>query len=245
MKLILLLSLFFLVPNVQAAPAFDAYSNNGALVAGDVSYTHTPIGTPRGVVVYVISAQGSDNVTGVTYGGVAMTEVTGSPNSNATLPATVYAYFLGSGIPTGAQTVLVSTTGSVNKSAHTITITASADTELVNAATINVDSQANPSVSVSLTGRTSFVSIGIASGQNAVNGITPLTNWTARNEADIGAQTTAIYTYDIIGATDVTAGWTQTADVALAITSAVAEISGAAADDKFHLTGAGYYPAHR
>lgn len=37
-------------------------------------WTHTPVGTPRGIIVQVVQNAGTDEVTGVTYGSVAMTE---------------------------------------------------------------------------------------------------------------------------------------------------------------------------
>jgi hypothetical protein len=209
------------------AVAFDAFSN-GTAGTGDISWTHTPVGTPRGVIVIVLGVSGTDGVSGVTYGGSAMTEVTGSPNLKASTElAGVYVYFLGTSIPTGAQTVAMTSANVHLKSISAITLTADADTEVVDSdATINSDSAADPSVTLSLGGRTAFAAIGLVSGQDAVTGITPLTDWTSRLEQDAGAVTVGHYTYDTIGSTDVTAGWTQTAEDATAIALAVSEVAG-------------------
>ena len=55
------------------APAFDAVSCIGADTdsnTGDLSWTHTPVGTPRGVIVLVAqNVANGDEVDGVTYGG--------------------------------------------------------------------------------------------------------------------------------------------------------------------------------
>lgn len=206
------------------AVAFDAVSA-ATQGTGNLSWTHTPVGTPRGVKVHIRHDNNVDEVSGVTYGGVAMTEVAGSPNILATSEqGVVYGYFLGAGLPTGPQTVVVTVTGSTAKDAMAITVTAGGDTELQDVdATINSGSLENPSVTLSLGGKTCFCSIGFLSGIPDPANVTPFTNWTSRSEVDYGAFTSAVYTYDIIGTTDVTAGWTQVADDAVAIAMAIME----------------------
>lgn len=224
---VILLASFFSVPTaVVAAVAFDAF-NAGTSGTGNLSYTHTPVGTPKGIVV-MVSQIGSkaDQVSSVTYGGVAMTEVAGSPNILATGEVdVVYTYFLGSSIPTGAQTVSVTVSGAANKLANSYSLTALTDTEIVDVdATINSAAQENPSVTLSLGGRTSWASINLLSGQNDITGITPLAGWTSNGETDGGLVTLGTYRYNTIGTADITAGWTQTSDDALAITLAVSEV---------------------
>lgn len=206
------------------AVAFDAFtaSSNGT---GDLSFTHTPVGTPRGVIVYIVqNADGSDSVTGVTYGGVAMSEMSGSPNLKSTgEPGGVHAFFLGSSIPTGAQTVAVSSSGTVTKRGYAITLTAGADTELVDVdATINSDST-TVSVTLNLGGRSCFCSLACFSGEGITGFITPPANWASRNEVDFGNQIGACYTYNIIGTSDVAAGHDAIADDAVMIATAVSE----------------------
>jgi hypothetical protein len=216
------------------AVAYDAFSQS-ATATGELSWTHTPVGTPRGVEVYISQNVGlTDEVTGVTYGGVTMTRDTNPAANpvtrNSSEDGAVYKYFLGSSIPTGAQTVVVSVdaTGS-SKRAFAITVTAAADTEVVdcNSAT---GSTANPSTTLVLGGRTCFCSLGFWTGRNNNADSTPLTNWTTRSEVDLGATVIACYTYDVIGSTDVTAGWTMNlADNYAMIASAVSEAAGATA----------------
>lgn len=203
--------------------AYDAFSSG--IGANTYSFTHTPVGTPRAVIVYTTTG-GAGDVTGVTYGGVAMTQMTGSPNNLSGAEAgNVTGWFLGASIPTGAQSVSV-TSGAATKIAYCNTLTGAADTEIVDVdATINSTSQADPSVTLSLGGRTCFASICLYSGHDAATSVTPFSGWTSRNETDVGAQILAYYTYDTVGTTDVTSGWTQTADDALAITAAISEIS--------------------
>lgn len=220
------------------AIAFDAAATGTKTTDGTngtLSWTHTPVGTPRGVVVYapVQAINANFDVTGVTYGGVAMTEVAGSPNNKTTgETGQVSAWFLGSSIPTGAQSVVVSyaTTATPDIAFSSLTYTADQDCSIVDVdATISSDSLENPSVTLSLGGVACACSIGFVSGQNDVSGITPLANWTSRQETDTGIKTLGVYTYDIVGSTDVTAGWTQTADDAVAIAIAIRENAAPAA----------------
>ena len=210
------------------AIAFDAFSNS-AQGTGNLSWTHTPVGTPRGVIVGIIQVTGgpapSDQVSTVTYGGTSMTEVAGSPLAQSGgEPSMIHMFFLGASIPTGAQTVAVTVTGANQKIACAVTVTAGQDTSVVDTdATITSTSQANPSATLALGGITCFCGEVFQSGQNDPTGITPLTNWTARMENDFGTEQGACYTYDTISSTDVTMGWTQSADDACCIGIAVRE----------------------
>lgn len=209
------------------AVAFDAFSS---AVNPAPSWTHTPVGTPRAVIVFVPALGGTDTVTGTpSYGGVNLTEVSGSPLLKTTGEAlAVHAFFLGASIPTGAQTVSLGATPAGNEVGCCISLTGSADTEIVAINTsINSDAVADPSSTLGLSGRTCFVGMGFCSGQNATTGYTPFTGWTSQVETGDGSRGGGCYTYDTIGSTDVTVGWTQTSDDALAIALAVSEIAAA------------------
>ncbi len=207
--------------------AFDVFSDV-AEGNGELSWTHTPSGTPRAAIVFIVEDfQSVDGVTGVTYGGTSMTEVPGSPNIHATgETGAVHCFFLGSSVPTGAQTVVVSISGVFQRRAAAITLTAVDDTEVVDSdGTIESTSLANPSVVLSLSGRISFAAIAFHSGWNDPSEIVPLASWTDRLEHDWGARVSGWYTYDTIASADVTAGWTQDAEDATMIALAVSEVS--------------------
>jgi hypothetical protein len=211
------------------AVAFDKIVESGLPTSGNFSFTHTPVGTPRAAVLWVVlDINTTDQVSGVTYGGVSMSEVSGSPNIHTTgQPGSVHCFFLGSSVPTGAQTVAGTVGGTNLRSVVVVTLTAATDCEIVDAdATINSDSQANPSVTLSLGGRTSWCGIGFHSGQANTASITPLASWTSSHERDFGSQVGGVYRYDTVGTADVTAGWTQTAADACAIAVAVSEVAG-------------------
>jgi hypothetical protein len=210
------------------AVAYDAFSSASDAGGGaNLSWTHTPVGTPAGILVWIVMTgytPSGTNAVSCTYGGVDM----GSPVAEA-IKATgevgsVVFYFLNTGIPTGAQTVTFDPVASAVKFGGAISLTGAADLEVVDSdATINTDSGTNPSVTLSLGSRTSFAAIGFFSGIGVDTGITPLTSWTSRAEHDFGASTAGVYTYDTIGTSDVTAGWTQAADDAIAVAVAVSE----------------------
>lgn len=230
MRLARIILALCLASPLGAAVAYDATSES-ALTATDLdaSWTHTPVGTPRGVALYCISIANDDAIGGVTYGGVAMTEVTGSPIvKTSTEIIQVHAYFLGSGIPTGAQTIVADGIGggADDYICRAFSVTADDNTALAAVdATINSSSVTNPSITLALGGKTSFVSIGFMSGQGVVTGTTPFSGWTSVSETDFGAQVGGFYRYDTIGSTDVTSGWTQSADDAVAIVVGITEVA--------------------
>lgn len=109
------------------AVAHDAFSQPSGTQTGTFSWTHTPVGTPKGVLVFIDREDGSgDAVDAVTYGGVSLGEVT-TANDSAGETSTASVWFKGSGLPTGAQTVQIVTHSGVWY-AGSITVTASGDT---------------------------------------------------------------------------------------------------------------------
>jgi len=206
------------------AIAFDAKSQKAG--SSNISWTHTPTGTPKAIVVSIGNTSSTDIVTGVTYGGVAMTEVSGSPLLNTNEASSVHVYFLGANIPTGAQTVTVTHPFTVI-GATCISLTATADTTQVQAVNVDINSTsvANPSDTLELGSVTCWVVETFMSGQDANSGITPLSGWTSQLEYDGGTVCLGIYSYNTVAADDVTIGWTQTADDAICIAVGIAEVS--------------------
>lgn len=112
--------------------AFDAQTFPSPLGGSPSDFTHTPVGTPRGVTVAVTMIVAAGTVTSVTYGGVAVPVVLDKISSNSQgEQGRAWIGFLGSGIPTGAQTVRVTHNGSgFLTSASCVTYTAGANTEV-------------------------------------------------------------------------------------------------------------------
>lgn len=208
--------------------AKDAVSNVVA-GTGNLSWTHTPVGTPKAIIVFIVHINGSaDEITSVTYGGVAMTEVAGSPNLKAASEAgSVYCYFLGAGVPAEAQTVAITVGAASSKRPVAISLTANGDCVVQDSdGTINSDEVTDPSVILTHNGKACFDAIAFYSGGGGPVDVTPLASWTAELEHDFGLTTGGFYTYDTVDTANVTAGWTQTTEDAVAIAIAVTEKSG-------------------
>lgn len=117
------------------AVALDATSRSGSAVSASVasfSWTHTPVGTPRGVTVVIGETVATNDVTSVTYGGVTVPRVSSAVAvDTAGELCFTDVYHLGSGIPTGAQTVVVNRTNNADGVwGAAFTVTAGADTEV-------------------------------------------------------------------------------------------------------------------
>lgn len=211
--------------------AFDAFSTSGE-DSDDLSWTHTPSGTPKGVTVEIAQTDGADDqVSGVTYGAVPMTRQAfynkgqaGQDNDFA-----VYIYSLTSSVPTGAQTVAVtrSATGDFMVGYARTYTTASGDTEVVDVDGLNSSGSAGDNDStLNLGGKTCAVSQVCSGGDptSPTNQWTPLTGWTEDNETYVDSDdNVASFSYDTIGSSDVTFGADATPTTWVVAAIAIAE----------------------
>lgn len=207
------------------AIAYDAKSTKAG--SSTLTWTHTPAGTPKGVVVFVTAGLAQSTISGVTYGGVTMDELAGSPMIHGIETGVIHAYFLGANIPTGAQTVVATSIVSTIKGAICITLTATAGTTTVQAINTNIDSNSveNPSATFSIGGVTCFVVESGWSGQDAIAGVAPNSGWTSQLEYDLGTSVGLTYSYNTVYSDDVTIGWTQAAEDAMCLAVAIAEVT--------------------
>lgn len=116
-----------------AHDASSLFSATWSTSTASFSWTHTPVGTPRGVVVFVFTAgSASDFISSVTYGGTAMTRVTGgAATDSAGEPGRCDLFFLGSGLGTGAKSIVVNRTNNATAmNAVAATVTAATDTAI-------------------------------------------------------------------------------------------------------------------
>lgn len=210
------------------AVAFDAFTAiaNGT---GNLSGTHTPVGTPRGVIVSVVGTVETDTVDTVTYGGSALAQVALSPitTGGATEQGFSSVWFLGTSIPTGAQTVAITVTGAGAKVLDCVTLTAATDTAVQDTTTISSSSVTNPTATLSLGGNSCFCMEAFYTGASDPANFGANANWTVRREFDFGTDCAGGYTYDIVGTTDVTMGWTQTTEEAAGLGIAIKESAAA------------------
>ena len=217
------------VNEAQAAVAHDAASESHTGTTGNASaasftWTHTPVGTPRGVLVFVYTISATDTVTSVTYGGTAMTRITGGAAvDTAGEPGRVDTFFLGASIPTGAQSVVVNrTNNAVVMYATAQTQTAATDTEVTGIILLQENQAlAQQSVTDGSTGVTSVRYAGAYSGLAAPPGVGA--NSTLLNNIDLGAFGTSTVRETTAGQGARLVGFTAATDDVAAVHLAVRE----------------------
>jgi hypothetical protein len=130
------------------AVTHDAATQGAAFAAVTTQNTvHTPVGVPTGVVVGIVQAGSADQVSGVTYGGLAMTRVR-SDARTVTEAGRVYWYALTGLVPAGQQTVTITVTGSSVKRSVIFTATSARPLEVAADNGADVGIAANPSLSL-------------------------------------------------------------------------------------------------
>lgn len=133
--------------------AFDSATDGGIqLGVTSLTWSHTCSGSDRVLVVFTEDTTGNDRVTGVTYNGVAMTQVQKAVNTNNSY---LYTYVLFAPA-TGANNVVVSTSTSTNLCGGSVSYTGSANTLDANS-TETKNSTTNPSWSLTTVSDNSWV----------------------------------------------------------------------------------------
>lgn len=188
------------------------------------SWTHSP-GTPfpKGVLVVIMqNGASTDVISAVTYGGAALTRIptNGLAQDGAGEAGAAYAYFLGSGIPVGPQTVAVTvSSGTTAKRAHCFTITAPDNTRVAASGRVQTDT-ANPSVTLSTpSGFKGLVVNALYSGQNDLTSLTADAGYDVIGR-DFGTQVCAVEYGHKTGAS-VASGWTVSSDDVAMVAAAI------------------------
>jgi hypothetical protein len=135
------------------------------------SQTHTPVGTPRGAIIFPIGVTATDSITASAYGAIAPAEVADSVAIDASSElGLVKAYFAGSSIPAGAQTCTLTQSGGngVTRRFYVATVTASDDTEVVDVELVQ-DNTADPTVTIDTGSRTAITYVAMFSGLPSAN----------------------------------------------------------------------------
>ncbi len=155
--------------------------------AGNRTFTHTPIGTPRGVVVVIGCTGTTSPVTGVLYGGVAMTFVQSAVDTSEA--GSIWIYFLGSGLPTGAQTVTLQgcTTASKFCTCSTVTAASGMDTKVYGSVGQDTLTSADPNaILLNNRSRNSLIYGGVHGGAAAPTSYAVGSGYTLQHSADYG-----------------------------------------------------------
>lgn len=202
---------------------FDT-STTGGGAANPVVVSLTPIGIPRAIIAFIYgSPHNTDAISSVTYGGVAMTRVPGAPQFDVDVETmSCFCYFLGKDIPPGTQNISVSHSAA-GYLIDIVSMTGAMDARIVDSKFINSISLADPSVTLLLKGNPCIVFIGFGSGQDAVGGVSTLAGWSTINISDDGTVVFGTHIYSIVVWDDIAAGWTQTAEDAIAVAIAVTD----------------------
>lgn len=217
------------VAKTGAVPTFDASASPSAGV-GTLSWTHTPVGSPNGIFVSVVQdATSADQVSGVTYGGVAMTLVQSTATSTPT--GWKYAYLLNEGIPTGPQTVTVTVTGAATKRACSLSFLSDTGTvQVVDLSNTASASGANPNASTQPDiFSVDSLAVGVLySGQDAITSIAPGTGAVDVLEHDFGTQCMSVIrkTAAVASGNFVSISWVATADSYHATVYAITSTTG-------------------
>lgn len=197
----------------------------GSTNQASFSWTHTQTGTPQGVVVFVhVMNSATDTVTSVTYGGTALTRVSGGAAvDSANEPGRTDLFFLGSGLASGNQTIVVNRTNNANiMYASAATVTAANQTEVTGIILLEGDgTMAEQSVNDGSIGTNSVRYAAAFSGLNAVP--TVGANSTSLQSIDIGNQTAALVRETTAGQGSRLVGFTTASDDRAAVHVAVRE----------------------
>jgi hypothetical protein len=203
-------------PPPAGSVAHDAQTQTAAIsTAATIDTTHTPVGTPKGAVVMIVQSGGTtDEVSGVTYGGQAMTRVRKQDRSGSSLElGAVYVYFLGTGLPTGAQTVGITSTGTLPKRAVVSTVTADGDTAVDTSNSGGAATGANPSLALTFSATLSEAEVYYELGSGLAAVISTVeAGGTHQFSHDFGSDVAMWARKHVSGASSTTMGYTAASD---------------------------------
>lgn len=179
------------------------------------SFTHTPASSPNGILLFVTNVVTQNNrVATVRYGGVSMTFVTASADTSGETLNT-QAWFLGSGIPTGSQSVQLTYSGAGTDdqlvSVASFTNPSNKNTQVVSVGAIPNDAS-NPQLTLATTGRNCMSFGQIGSGFDATSSLAPLAGMTNLGSYDAGAKVVSFDRQTNSSTSNFTIGYTATSD---------------------------------
>ena len=194
---------------MSVSVALSSFSGTNVSTGIDISHAH--VGTPKGVLVTIIErAPTGDRISGVTYGGEDLVEVTSGVTTASPIiytnaePFTIHYFFLGSGVPAGTQTATISPSSSGGRMCVVTTFDGAADLEINDLESLADNSGTDPSYTFGLGSVESLVLIGFGSGYSAVGNVSPYTGWSQEAEFDLGSSVAGVYSYDTVGTSDPT-----------------------------------------
>ena len=153
---------------------------------GDRTFSHAASASAKAAVVIILSDIGSATVTGVLYGGAAMTEATSATDTSE--PGHVQIWFLGdlTGLG-GTQTVTLQGASATGKVAYCATVTGDQQTARVQATgATNTTTSTNPTTTITGAQVGAMVYGGVMGGAGAPTSYAPGTGETALTGGNSG-----------------------------------------------------------
>jgi hypothetical protein len=192
------------------------------------TWTHVPSGTAKAIVVAIVHGTSStDHVSAVTYGGVAMTRKIRATDT-VTEPGAAELWFLGTGIPTGNQTVSASLNTNTTDDMHFVSMSFGAPGDTTAFVTGSVsENQADPSVTLAYGGRTAIAVAALYGGGATSAAFTPNGNCTTVQTFNIGASAfySSVIRQTTAGTADFAIGGTAVSDDVAFVALALSEIA--------------------
>ncbi|MEV6413841.1 hypothetical protein [Kribbella sp. NPDC051718] len=193
--------------SLQTDPVYDAYSN--ASGTGDLSWTHTPVGNPTGVCVFIWQYNtASGQVASVTYGGVTMERKIFGLFALGATNMVGYCYWLNTNIPDGPQTIVVDTTATILRQASAVSVTGGSNAEMDNSGFANSggSASANPGMALLTFKRTRLFG-SMFSELDDGSTISAGTGYVELGEHDIGTETVSVERSAVLPAGNYAIGW--------------------------------------
>jgi len=222
------------------AVAHDAISESHTGTTGSASeasfgWTHTLAAGAKGLVVAVANfSANADTSSAVDVGGTPLAAVTGGGiGCGGSEPGYIKAWFLGSGLPTGAQTITVTRTNNTDIMwAAGWSVTALTNTEYTGVATLSsgagTTSQTEVNVDDGSPGTNSLRYAAMYSGLVSVP--SPGANSSGANSIDVGGNCAVCVRETVAGQGARPVGWSAAADELARVVLAIREVAGGAAD---------------
>ena len=224
----------FISGPAQAQVAFDATAEfERTLTTDPQTWSHNPVGTPRGVVVTIgHGTESTDCIVSVTYGGTTMSRVATAADTS-TEPGRVYAYFLGASVPTAdpatisADIAAAGACSTTDMNLVSLSYTATVNTEVLTSAT-DAENQANPTATLAYSGRQALAAMVFYSGIANVNTATLACSGSSACSTvhffDIAAFGSRTDRQTTVGSTDQVMGYTVGTDDVAVVYVAITEL---------------------
>lgn len=202
-----------------------------ATLSDPTTWTHTPGVNPKGALFgFVHDTSETDHVNGVTYGGVALSELLRTSVAGGK-PGACELWFRGNGLPTGPRTVSVDLTGAaIGDNAHFVMVTLGGDTDLevIDSGILSDTADNNPEITLASLGRLCISLAMIYSGRNSPTLLTEISGCSRVQDMDLGASASVFSRQTTPGSSNFTMGWTALgAEVALVGVAISEVLSGA------------------